>query len=68
MMPDFRVPIGWDTADYIVHDIAQRLGQLMGLAQAQHLGQIALGVYIQQQDFLALHPPQFLWHFGGAAG
>ena len=26
----------------------------MGLALAQHLGQVALGVHIQQQDFLSL--------------
>ena len=51
---DLRVVAGHCSRYYIVQDIGKGEGQIMGLALAQHLGEVALGVHIQQQDFLPL--------------
>ena len=37
------------------HGIAQCQRQLIRLAQPQHLGQVALGIYIHQQNLFALY-------------
>ena len=41
-----------DTTSFIA---LEGQGQVVRLALAQHLGEVALGVYVQQQDFLAVH-------------
>ena len=51
---DLRVVAGHCSRYYVVQDIGKGEGQIMGLALPQHLGEVALGVHIQQQDFLPL--------------
>ena len=55
MMPDFQMFIRRNAANHIVHHIAQCLWQLIRLAKAQYLGQIALRVNIHYQNSLAFH-------------
>ena len=40
--------------DSLCHQVGQCGGKLVRLPPAQHLGEIALGVGVHQQDFLAL--------------
>ena len=50
---DLRVS-GWlCPGHYVVHGVGKAQRQLVGLALAQHLGQVALGVYVQQENFLS---------------
>ena len=50
---DLRVS-GWlCPGHYIIHGVCKAQRQLVGLALAQHLGQITLGVYVQQENFLS---------------
>ena len=50
---DLRVVAGHCPGHNVVHGVGKGQGQVVGLALAQHLGQITLGVYVQQQDFLS---------------
>ena len=52
---DLRVVAGHRPGYHIAHDVGKGQGQVVGLALAQHLGKVALGVYVQQQDFLSVH-------------
>ena len=36
---------------HIIHGVDMGQGQVVGLTLAQHLGEVALGVYVQQLDF-----------------
>ncbi len=40
--------------DGLGHQVGQRRGKFVRLPPAQHLGEIALGIGVHQQDFLAL--------------
>lgn len=51
--PRMTVPVG--IGNDIVHDIAQRQRHFVRLSLSQHFAQIALRVYIHQQNTLAVH-------------
>ena len=55
MVHDLRVVAGHCPGHYIIHAVGKRQGQFMGLALAQHFGEITLGVYVQYQNLLAAH-------------
>ena len=54
VMHDLQVVVGHRPGHNVVHSVGKGQGQVMGLALAQHLGQIPLGVYAQHQDSLSL--------------
>ncbi len=51
---DLRVAARGRPGYHIVHHVGKGQGQVVGLSLAQHLGEVALGVCDQQQDFFAL--------------
>ena len=53
VLHDLRVAGRLFSGHHIAHDIGKGQGQVVGLALAQHLGQVALGVCVQHQDFLS---------------
>ena len=55
MVYDLRVVVGHRPGHHIIYGAGKGQGQVMGLAPTQHFSEIALGVYVQQQDFLAVH-------------
>jgi hypothetical protein len=52
---DLRVVAGHRPGHHVAHSVGEAQGQVVGLALAQHLGQVALGVYVQHEDFLSTH-------------
>jgi hypothetical protein len=50
---DLRVVAGHCPGHNIVHGVGKGQGQVVGLALAQHFGQITLGVYVKQENFLS---------------
>ena len=54
MMQDFRVPVCVDACYNVIHDIGKRQRHIMGLSLAQHFGQIALRVHVQQQNLFSV--------------
>jgi len=53
-MEYLRVAARGRPGHHIVHHVGKGQGEVVGLALAQHLGEVALGVHIQQQDFFTL--------------
>ena len=55
MVHNFRASVPVGVAYDIVHDVAQGQGEVVGLALAQHFGEVALGGNVYQQDALSVH-------------